>query len=484
VIRIKLLILFLVLHFSFASAQDWLNFPSNRTGSEYVKAGNLNVPGHKITVEAMITLSVPDTSAQPQEDVVSKHYDTTDVNYLLRAWCFVLTTSSGYAVLQNPVFISINTPYHIAGTYDGDSMKYYLNGCEVGSMAWSGDMIQNIYSTAIGNRYYPRNEQFPGYIDEVRIWNVARTQDEIALNMDSLPFPAEQAGLLAYYKFNGNLLNAQGNTTLNGVRQGIINHSPNPYWNGVLANLCNLLIADFSVSDTTICTDECINFADHSVNAINWQWRFEGGTPSSSTDKNPQNICYYSSGNYNVTLIVTNDGPVDSVTFTNYIHVANAPPSPVISKVGTILHLSHNSLYSSYQWYNDTTLIPRATDSLLTITKEGNYKVEITSANGCMVSAIYNSILGLQIISSEGSEAYFIYPNPATKELIIRNGADYRLQGDEKVEIFSLQGKLLKAENMNIKREITFNIESIPAGVYFIMITSEKRRWAGKFIKE
>ena len=46
------------------------------------------------------------------------------------------------------------------------------------------------------------NENFIGYINEVRIWNVARTQAQLQTYMNSsLPNPAAQPGLLAYYTF-------------------------------------------------------------------------------------------------------------------------------------------------------------------------------------------------------------------------------------------------------------------------------------------
>ncbi|MEO6539347.1 MAG: PKD domain-containing protein, partial [Ferruginibacter sp.] len=64
------------------------------------------------------------------------------------------------------------------------------------------------------------NENFVGYINEVRIWNVARTQGQIQTYMNSsLPNPTTQTGLLAYYAFD-NLLNKQGNAIWNATLGG------------------------------------------------------------------------------------------------------------------------------------------------------------------------------------------------------------------------------------------------------------------------
>ena len=63
----------------------------------------------------------------------------------------------------------------------------------------------------------------------------------------------------------------------------------------------------FTASETTICKTHCVDFTDYSTNSpTSWIWTFQGGNPSSSTQKNPGNICYSDSGTYNVTLSVFN----------------------------------------------------------------------------------------------------------------------------------------------------------------------------------
>ncbi len=65
--------------------------------------------------------------------------------------------------------------------------------------------------------------------------------------------------------------------------------------------------SQFSASTSTICQGGCINFTDLSTNApTSWAWNFPGGNPSTSTQKNPQNICYNTPGTYTVTLTASN----------------------------------------------------------------------------------------------------------------------------------------------------------------------------------
>ena len=195
----------------------------------YVQVGDLDVPGDQLTVEALVQYT------DPSINVVSKHTNPADVNYLLRIGSFEITTTQGFAnfggVATAGVTLVPGETYHIAATYNGQHLRYYVNGCLTGEMAWTGDMVQNNLLTAIGQQSSCECEQYEGFIDEVRIWNVARTQQEIAENMLNLPNPTAQAGLLAYYKFNGNYINEQGNTAWDGTPVGnpVFDLIPDPY---------------------------------------------------------------------------------------------------------------------------------------------------------------------------------------------------------------------------------------------------------------
>ena len=194
----------------FTNAKSWVNI------------GDLDVSGNQITVEALYYTDVVPTLPM---NIVSKHTGPSNVNYLIRPLTFEITTylsgNSGptqFLQLYNPIQLQVGKWYHIAGTYDGSTVKYYLNGCLVASAAFSGELYQNDFLTGIGNTSDPNlQEQVYGKIDEVRIWNVARTEAEISANMMNLPAPTTQLGLMAYYKMSNDFLNLQGNAIYNGV---------------------------------------------------------------------------------------------------------------------------------------------------------------------------------------------------------------------------------------------------------------------------
>jgi PKD repeat protein len=83
-------------------------------------------------------------------------------------------------------------------------------------------------------------------------------------------------------------------------------------------------VADFSGDPTTVEAGNTVQFTDLSTNSpTSWSWTFEGGTPSTSTAKNPV-VTYNTVGNYDVTLTATNAVGSDSETKTNYITVLDA----------------------------------------------------------------------------------------------------------------------------------------------------------------
>lgn len=66
-----------------------------------------------------------------------------------------------------------------------------------------------------------------------------------------------------------------------------------------------LLQADFTVSKTQLHPNDEVDFSCLPKSSIiSWLWEFEGAVPSTSTDENPKNIRYKTSGTYNVRLTV------------------------------------------------------------------------------------------------------------------------------------------------------------------------------------
>ncbi|MBN1199185.1 MAG: PKD domain-containing protein [Bacteroidales bacterium] len=90
--------------------------------------------------------------------------------------------------------------------------------------------------------------------------------------------------------------------------------------------VADILIANFEASATHVCDGNLINFTDlSSGNPTAWEWTFEGGTPSSSTEQHPGNIEYTEAGSYTVSLTVTKGTETSTETKTDFINVFHTP---------------------------------------------------------------------------------------------------------------------------------------------------------------
>ncbi len=91
---------------------------------------------------------------------------------------------------------------HFAATYNNGAYVLYFNGVAIRSDTSSVTSLANIpQDLYIGARHDGTNVNFDGKIDEVRIWNHARTEAQIKRYMHTRLYGTE-TGLVAYYPMN------------------------------------------------------------------------------------------------------------------------------------------------------------------------------------------------------------------------------------------------------------------------------------------
>ncbi len=180
----------------------------------YVAAGAWS-PGTNWTLEAWVN---PSSLPSGRRSVVGGFNSCLDWGVGLNGgqWAAGIKppgTCSGPVVSAQPV--AVNEWYHIAGTCDGSIANLYVNGTLEASGAVEANYSGTTSGTRIGGEYCCGGNNFPGLIDEVRIWNRALSANEIATNM-TRQLTGTEPGLVAYWNFNEGLGSAAADLTGNG----------------------------------------------------------------------------------------------------------------------------------------------------------------------------------------------------------------------------------------------------------------------------
>ncbi|RKY03822.1 hypothetical protein DRP77_05345, partial [Candidatus Poribacteria bacterium] len=114
-----------------------------------------------------------------------------------------LYTDMKLYLIRVPGILKANRWYHIAAAFDGKLMRLYLNGVLVGERAYEGDLsaILKEGENLLGKAHWRENEDFKGQLDEIRIWGVARTGEQIRSTMFR-KLRGDEPGLVGLWNFD------------------------------------------------------------------------------------------------------------------------------------------------------------------------------------------------------------------------------------------------------------------------------------------
>ena len=185
--------------------------------------------------------------------------------------------------------------YHLAGTYDGSTMTVFINGQSIESEITSGSLTIDESELFIGkgDPEFRSGEYFHGALDEIRVWNVARSQEEIRAAMNA-SLTGEEDGLVVYLNFDDGTakdLSGHGNDgILNGEAR--IVESPRPASVAVQKEQPNMLLAWLRLDEA-----DSNDVADSSGNAYggkligNPQWRPADGKVGGALEFDGEGDC-------------------------------------------------------------------------------------------------------------------------------------------------------------------------------------------------
>ncbi len=202
----------------------WLTLSGDpSTGHVAIPSNAALNPTEAFTFEAWVAIT-NNPAGEDCRSIAGKNY--------LQAWWIGLCTQSGKPTLRsylkgggsakNGGQIEPGRWTHIAVVFNGTQRLHYINGelaatfVETGPLTTSSDPMR--IASDVSWQHQPT-----GAIDEVRLWNVARTQAQLRANLNVTI--AAQAGLVSLWPLNGNTNDVVGgrNGATTGTGVGFLN---------------------------------------------------------------------------------------------------------------------------------------------------------------------------------------------------------------------------------------------------------------------
>ncbi|WP_082035829.1 LamG-like jellyroll fold domain-containing protein [Pedobacter lusitanus] len=190
-------------------------------GSKYLNTNSFNLAGTGLSFEGWIKPTAfksafPNISTVMGIEVSDANVALLrlgDANLANNKLQFVLNTGGATPKkLNSATALSANTWYHVAATYDGATMKIYINGVLDASLTATGTIAAN--GTLQISRSWDANRGFAGQFDELRVWKTALSQTQIQANTCGVS--PTSASLEAYWKLN----EGSGTTTADATGHG------------------------------------------------------------------------------------------------------------------------------------------------------------------------------------------------------------------------------------------------------------------------
>lgn len=218
-----------------------------------------------------------------------------------KGWClsagengrleFTVSVDEAWKSVATPQLLGTNAWYHVAGVYTGTQVKVYINGVLIGTEDAIGSLTPGDGVVVnIGDNPTWTGRFFNGMIDEVRIWEVARTDAEIQANM-STELTGSEAGLVAYYPMNEGTGMAIADATSNGNNGQLINMGEENWVDGfvpVTADIGVMGIASPSYIGSGFASDEKIrlevkNYATEPITEFEISYQITGSDAVTET---------------------------------------------------------------------------------------------------------------------------------------------------------------------------------------------------------
>lgn len=199
---------------------------------------------------------------------------------------FTVSMDGVWKSTSTNAIMGLNTWYHLACVYDESNIYLYINGVLQASTPVSGT-----YDPANGTTLYFGDNPtwtgrlFDGTIDDVRIWNVAKTSAEILASFTT-ELTGSESGLLAYWPMNEGTGTSVGDITSGANNAVMLNMDANTDWvNGFVApgsdvgviGIVSPALIGPEFTDQEAVTVEIKNFSTETASNFDVSYQIDGG---------------------------------------------------------------------------------------------------------------------------------------------------------------------------------------------------------------
>ncbi len=295
--------------------ETWVNFRSFPASGSYVallyKGGNAEVAGQNNNYAMLLDNNISGAG-------------------LNLSFSFENTAGTDFPVIV-PVNLTLNTWYHIAGVRNvsNNTLTLYLNGTQIGQAT-------NITASPdLGATTFGAGLLVNGFMDDIRIWNVARTASQISSSMNS-ELAGNESGLSAYWKMNEGSGQFNSDFTSNNnilLLGSTVNSDINdPTWIGSSGNTAPQVSISSPTSNATVSSTISItaNVSDDS-GVANVQFYVDStniGTDTSAPFVMSWNTSSVSDGNHTITALAIDNGDLTTISSGVVVLVSNTVVNP------------------------------------------------------------------------------------------------------------------------------------------------------------
>ncbi|MGC8865405.1 MAG: LamG-like jellyroll fold domain-containing protein [Bacteroidales bacterium] len=309
-----------------------------------------------------------------------------------------------------------NEWFHYAATFNGNQIKFYINGQLSSSVNQTGTIIPNSQRLEIGRDGYNTLKWLKGWLDEIRIYNRALNEDEI-LNLSG-QYKILDVSLASSTVCNGNNANFQIINSQPGIRYRLFANG-NATNQMVYGNGQTLTLASAALSESTSFTIEALNETTGCSIILSNTWNVTVVTPQPQITPNYTEICYGSSTtltasggvsylwNTGQTTASISVAPTVNTTYSVIVTtqegctgtataqvVVNPLPTPAAWTNSPVCENHDLNLYSmggvAYSWTGPngfTSNLQNPVISPVSTNNAGWYSVNVTDTNGCSAQA-------------------------------------------------------------------------------------------------